>query len=281
MYYEIVFYLEACESGSMFPNLQASQRVYAMTASNASLSSWAAYCGLEARAEGKLIRSCLGDEFSVSWMEDTDAHDISVETLQEQYETTLTLTTQSPVQKFGDFDFMGDAIGVFEGTLEETSYEEVVDEVTDAGEPNRKRKFRKWGEKMLHKFEKAGEKVKEFIKTEVKPSRKIDSRDVRFTQAFENYLESGTAEDFEILNTELAHRGRVDKFFAAISPGFKMDEAVTVSDWDCYRFLIDSYEQTCEPFSDYSLKYAKVFADVCNQHESRVASVYGLMSQIC
>lgn len=84
MYDEVVFYLEACESGSMFPDLRDSQKVYAMTASNASLSSWAAYCGLDARAEGTLIRSCLGDEFSVSWMEDTDAHDVSVETLQEQ-----------------------------------------------------------------------------------------------------------------------------------------------------------------------------------------------------
>lgn len=196
MYDEVVFYLEACESGSMFPDLKASQKVYAMTASNASLSSWAAYCGVDARAEGHLIRSCLGDEFSVSWMEDTDSHDISVETLQDQYETTLTLTTQSPVQKFGDFDFMSDAIGVFEGTLEETSVKQVVDEVTEEGHGKRKGHFKKWGKKMLHKFEQAGEKVKEFINTEFKPVRKIDSRDVRFTQAFENYLESGTAADF-------------------------------------------------------------------------------------
>jgi hypothetical protein len=60
-----------------------------------------------------------------------------------------------------------------------------------------------------------------------------------------------------------------------------MDSTVEVSDWDCYRFLIDTYEETCEPLSDYSLKYAKVLADVCNQHESRISSVYGLMHQIC
>lgn len=33
---EMVFYLEACESGSMFPTLKAEQNVYAVTASNAS-----------------------------------------------------------------------------------------------------------------------------------------------------------------------------------------------------------------------------------------------------
>jgi legumain len=45
MYSELVFYIEACESGSMFPNLKADSGVYAMTASNEKVSSWAAYCG--------------------------------------------------------------------------------------------------------------------------------------------------------------------------------------------------------------------------------------------
>lgn len=35
MFKELTFYLETCESGSMFPNLTASENIYAMTASNA------------------------------------------------------------------------------------------------------------------------------------------------------------------------------------------------------------------------------------------------------
>lgn len=35
MYSEMVFYIEACESGSMFPKLRADQNVYGVTASNA------------------------------------------------------------------------------------------------------------------------------------------------------------------------------------------------------------------------------------------------------
>jgi legumain len=38
---EMVFYLEACESGSMFPSLREDQNVYAVTASNATQSSYA------------------------------------------------------------------------------------------------------------------------------------------------------------------------------------------------------------------------------------------------
>jgi len=35
MFKELTFYLETCESGSMFPNLTESENIYAMTASNA------------------------------------------------------------------------------------------------------------------------------------------------------------------------------------------------------------------------------------------------------
>ena len=81
---------------------------------------------------------------------------------------------------------------------------------------------KKWGQKLMHKFEKAQSKIKEFI-DDIKPVKKIDSRDVALVQAFDAYVESGAAADWEILNTWLTHRGRVDKFFATVSPGFKME----------------------------------------------------------
>lgn len=116
MFGELVFYLEACESGSMFPNLDASENIYAFTASNATQSSYAAYCGTQAKVNGKKIGSCLGDLFSINWMEDTEANNVSVETLQEQFDTVVKETTASPAMKFGDFSFMSEPIGDFEGT---------------------------------------------------------------------------------------------------------------------------------------------------------------------
>jgi legumain len=68
MFKELVFYLETCESGSMFPNVSSDEGVYAMTASNASQSSWGAYCGTQATVDGVSIGSCLGDLFSINWM---------------------------------------------------------------------------------------------------------------------------------------------------------------------------------------------------------------------
>jgi legumain len=72
-YNRLVYYLEACESGSMFENLPTNLNIYALSAANPTESSWAAYCGSDAVVGGKNIGSCLGDLFSVNWMEDTDA----------------------------------------------------------------------------------------------------------------------------------------------------------------------------------------------------------------
>lgn len=69
MFKELVFYLEACESGSMFSALPDDIRVYATSASNAHESSWGTYCMPEDTVDGQNIGSCLGDLYSVSWME--------------------------------------------------------------------------------------------------------------------------------------------------------------------------------------------------------------------
>lgn len=80
----MAIYIEACESGSMFENLlPANWNIYATSAANSQESSWAAYCGGDAVINGKNINSCLGDLYSVNWMEDLDAADTKRETLQQ------------------------------------------------------------------------------------------------------------------------------------------------------------------------------------------------------
>jgi legumain len=82
MYSEMVIYIEACESGSMFDGLLPSDiNVYATTAANPTESSWAAYCYPDDAINGTHINSCLGDMYSVNWMEDSDSEDVTSETL--------------------------------------------------------------------------------------------------------------------------------------------------------------------------------------------------------
>lgn len=95
---EMVVYIEACESGSMFPNLRDDTKIYGVTASNASLSSWASYCSPEDTVNGVSIGSCLGDLFSTNWMENADvSSNMTTESLENQVRKVKLETTRSPV----------------------------------------------------------------------------------------------------------------------------------------------------------------------------------------
>lgn len=99
MFGELVFYLEACEAGSvgpcnsyllstilqMFEGLLPNDvNILAVTASNATESSWGTYC------DDPVIDTCLGDLFSINWMEDSDAVNIS------NYNTNLLVISARP-----------------------------------------------------------------------------------------------------------------------------------------------------------------------------------------
>lgn len=74
MYKELVYYMEACESGSMFTSLEKNTKIYAVSASSPDESSWGTYCPPDDVVNGVEIGSCLGDTFSINWMEDSDAN---------------------------------------------------------------------------------------------------------------------------------------------------------------------------------------------------------------
>ena len=68
--------MEACESGSMWTSFPDNLNCYALSAANATESSWATYCpgetsntGVNAcEVNGVNFTVCLGDLFSVNWM---------------------------------------------------------------------------------------------------------------------------------------------------------------------------------------------------------------------
>lgn len=66
-----VIYIEACESGSVFEGMMPDDLdVYVTTASNAEESSWGTYCpGMDPPPPPEYV-TCLGDLYSVAWMED-------------------------------------------------------------------------------------------------------------------------------------------------------------------------------------------------------------------
>ena len=82
-YSEMVLYWESCNAGSMFQNLPNNINVYALTAANATQSSWACYC--DASIPSKSNPRCYGDCFSVHWLEDADDENLRNETLLIQF----------------------------------------------------------------------------------------------------------------------------------------------------------------------------------------------------
>lgn len=98
----MVVYMEACESGSMFEKiLKKDINVYAVSAANGKESSWGTYCHPDDKINGKHVGSCLGDLFSVNWMEDLDLaieqNKLGIETLDNQYKVVKQHTTKSHV----------------------------------------------------------------------------------------------------------------------------------------------------------------------------------------
>mmetsp|Transcript_95440 Transcript_95440/g.275555 ORF Transcript_95440/g.275555 Transcript_95440/m.275555 type:complete len:437 (-) Transcript_95440:67-1377(-) len=122
MYKQLVFYLETCNSGSIFAGLLPSDLpVYAVTASNSTEPSWAAFCGSVARVGGRPLDTCLGDLFSVSWMFDADMQRCNrSETLDHQFEVAKNLTNKSHVVRFGEVGAIApDLVSEFEGVVGE------------------------------------------------------------------------------------------------------------------------------------------------------------------
>ncbi|XP_050426694.1 uncharacterized protein LOC126837014 [Adelges cooleyi] len=93
-YRKIVFYIEACHAGSMFDGmLDDDKSIMAITASGPQESSYATYCD----SNSGEYSTCLGDLFSVTWMENWDK---SVVRQQDVAEFTLErqiLNTKDPI----------------------------------------------------------------------------------------------------------------------------------------------------------------------------------------
>lgn len=118
MYKELLFYMEACFSGSMFTQLPKNLNIFATTAAAPGENSFATYCMVN--VHGKKFPECLGDMFSVSWMEDSDNHDLTKETLKEQISTVTTEVWNCPfcastVSQYGDKSISSEVVGTYIG----------------------------------------------------------------------------------------------------------------------------------------------------------------------
>ncbi|GAV75609.1 Peptidase_C13 domain-containing protein, partial [Cephalotus follicularis] len=119
----MLLYIEACESGSVFEGiLPKDLDIYVTTASNAQESSYGTYCpGMDPAPPPEFI-TCLGDLYSVAWMEDSETHNLKKETIQQQYKMVKartsnynTYTTGSHVMEYGNGTIKSEKLNLYQG----------------------------------------------------------------------------------------------------------------------------------------------------------------------
>jgi len=260
MYKKLVFYLEACESGSMFSGLlPANINVYATTAANPTESSWGWYCPPQDKVNGKSVGSCLGDEYSIQWMEDSDNKG-PLESLGDQWKTILKMTTKSHAQQYGDVSWQSLNIGQFQG-------ERYND--TKFGSP-----FINLGAPM------PSTAAVQTIEAQRDAAGAVPSRDIPMHLAYYRYLRADKTDlvashaAAEELLAHVAGRVKTDKTFLNLASLFLSSNAEataflarpSVNANDCGECCARGHamvERACGGYGEYGMQYIKVVNNIC------------------
>lgn len=249
-YGQLVFYLEACEAGSMFEKVLPSNiNIYATTAANAVESSYACYYDSSRNAY-------LGDHYSVNWMEDSDKNNIETETLKTQFETVKKLTDDSHCMEYGDMSINTEFVGEFEGPINPSSkitYPEVPKDVIPARDVPLA-------------------VLKKRLAAENSETKKVDLMH-EITQMLTMR---------ELVDTV------VDRLVFRVATQAKVPEAtiktstLTLSQLDCHHEVATAFHETCFNLSEnpYAMKFVRYLANMC---ELGVSSnfVVGEMKEVC
>ncbi|CAH8369523.1 unnamed protein product [Eruca vesicaria subsp. sativa] len=243
-YKSLVFYLEACESGSIFEGLlPEGLNIYATTASNAEESSWGTYCPGEDTSVPSEYETCLGDLYSVAWMEDSDKHNLKTESLHQQYELVKKRTAATA-----------------------SSYGSHVMEFGDIGLSKEKLVLYFLAQTQTMKTPPLWMKIHSGHFQDLQTSyRKAPEGSTRKAQAQKQVLEA------------MSHRLHVDnsvlltgKLLFGISEGPAVLNKVRpagmplVDDWDCLKTLVRAFEWHCGSLSQYGFKHMRSIANMCN-----------------
>ena len=267
---EMVLYIEACESGSMFEGLlEDDMNVYATTASNGMESSWGVYCpGMDPSPPPEYM-TCLGDLYSVSWMEDAESNNVALESLHEQFErvkqrtsNNFTFVQGSHVMEYGELEIDNEPVSWYLG-------------FPDAGDGMQKKRASFHGHTVYNQRD-----------ADLLPL--IVAAQATTTQATSSPVLFAAQ---EALDRELHHRKTIDMNVAQVVTTIISSQTNTyeaefvltqpipppqtsgtntnrphalVSDWNCLRSMINTWESTCGALGQYGMKHSRAFANLCN-----------------
>lgn len=256
-YRSLVFYLEACESGSIFQGLLPENiSVYATTAANAEESSWGTYCPGDEPGPPPEFDTCLGDLYSVAWMEDSDERDRRAESLRQQYETVKDRTSAHGTYSLGSHVM---EYGDVQGLAAQSLYTFMGGNDDRFGNATTSRRPSSSG-----------------------AAPAVNQRDADLVFFWQRYRRAaeGTPQKAEArrrLLQVMFRRSRVDSSVDLIGGLlFGSEEGPRVlgavrpagqplaDDWDCLKSMVRAYERHCGPLAQYGMKHMRSFANICN-----------------
>ncbi|XP_041353687.1 legumain-like isoform X1 [Gigantopelta aegis] len=242
-YAKMVFYIEACESGSMFQDLLPKDiNVFATTAANAHESSYACYFD-------KKRRTYLGDVYSVMWMEDSDKEDLQTETLQKQFLIVKEETNTSHCQEYGDMSISNLDVAEFQGKMKSrttSKYDRIRIPNPNFGAVK--------SEDVPLAIQYQSVKVAETEEEKDKYLTKIAALEQKRTQTIETFR--------RIISVSLNHDSwKVSEV---------MSSRMTLRNFDCYEPIVEALRQECPglniPQNDYALRHLYTFVNLCEIH---------------
>lgn len=217
----------------MFQKLPNNTGIYGLSAASPSESSWGTYCSPNDVIQGKHIGSCLGDLFSVNFIEDLDKGNFE-QTLKAQFEVVKRLTSQSHVMQWGDLSFQEDTIGSF---------------VSGKTPRLNNLRFIKPIQRHTPHYERSH----------------MNSRTMTLQSLSAIYARTRSTEVFQQMVQEIASMKRLDNIFANFDNSLAINGEHDVENinFECLRTVVDNYEMRCGKFSDYGLKFVRNFARAC------------------
>ncbi|KAK4795826.1 hypothetical protein SAY86_028152 [Trapa natans] len=253
-YREMVIYVESCESGSMFEGVMPDDlNIYVTTASNAEESSFGTYCpGMDPSPPPEYI-TCLGDLYSISWMEDSEGHNLKKETVKDQYKQVKLRTSNfntynvgSHVMQYGNKSMKQEKLYLYQG----------FDPASINLPPN------KLGFDALLGV--------------------VNQRDAELHSLWQMYKRSEgemekRKEIFREISNIMKHRVHLDGSIETIGvllfgPGrgpavlgeVRDSGLPLVDDWKCLKSMVRLFESHCGSLTQYGMKHMRAFANICN-----------------
>lgn len=263
----MVLYIEACESGSVFEGLMPENlNIYVTTASNAEESSWGTYCpGMDPPPPSEYI-TCLGDLYSVAWMEDSESHNLKKETIKQQYEKVKERTSNfknyeagSHVMEYGSKDIKPEKVYLYQGfdpatvNLPANKIDFARLEVVNQRDADLLFLWERYKKLEDNSFEKAN-------------LRKEIAETMRHRQHLDGSIDAvgvflfGPIKGSSVLNS-------------VRKPGLPL-----VDDWECLKSTVRLFEAHCGSLTQYGMKHMRAFANICNNGISRDAMEEAFMA---